>query len=388
MLKSSTLSEIAEDFLLESNVDEGVLLVALEAAFRERGRKTSSRKNEEKKTKAKSKGKEKEKETQTRRKRKRTNRIHLANRKEERLVHLVWKIHELKEKDSQTHPATTPSPSGGVDEREKFLSTLLRHMAKTVLVELERESGGSGVSGGGGVTARAENECLCRGFTALSALRGQGERVRVFCCDLITICGGRTHCYPTALSMIANVVSVWGGVFSIKGEVVEEETEREEGRAVEEPHDVRGGKLLVETVKGILCEMYRVALEQHTTTPTTTTTPSDGGVEVLKRNFDSILASTGWTTTDTTTTTTDFANSLVEQLLSLLQSVYTKTGTVPLSPTPPHLLSLTLSHTQHSEASGDISGCEGDGIVGAISGLGMDIQHPHRGDSMASLGSR
>ena len=110
MLKSSTLSEIAEDFLLESNVDEGVLLVALEAAFRERGRKTSSRKNEEKKTKAKSKGKEKEKETQTRRKRKRTNRIHLANRKEERLVHLIWKIHELKEKDSQTHSATTPNP--------------------------------------------------------------------------------------------------------------------------------------------------------------------------------------------------------------------------------------------------------------------------------------
>ena len=200
-----------------------------------------------------------------------------------------------------------------------------------------------------GVTAQAENECLCRGFTALSALRGQGERVRVFCCDLITICGGRTHCYPTALSMIANVVSVWGGVFSIKGEVVEEETEREEGRAVEEPHDVRGGKLLVETVKGILCEMYRVALEQHTTTPTTptTTTPSDGGVEVLKRNFDSILDSTGWKTTDTTT---DFANSLVEQLLSLLQSVYTKTGTCAPTPLPhshPHLLSLThpLAHT-------------------------------------------
>ena len=68
---------------------------------------------------------------------------------------------------------------------------------------------------------------------------------------------------------------------------------------------------------------------------------SDGGVEVLKRNFDTILDRTGWTTT----TTTDFANSLVEQLLSLLQSVCTKTGNCALPPLPHTLIHPLKQHT-------------------------------------------
>lgn len=300
-LSTGKQHELAEDFANDSNVEAGVLVIALETALRERGNKSAIKLTDQYRFK---------------------DTTPLANKQEVELMELIWRIGELRgaaaaaaantllgkvtSSSSTSSPSSSPSSpkirkgKGGAKQQQpcsnesanvianSFFEQFLRHLG-IILVTRELRDFNKG-----------ERECLCRAFACISRAREELMRVRVICYesllvmdkdDLVTLAtedGGSSgsgsgsssgsksgNCLRSLVYFMLNLGQVWPAVLVSKMTSSSSPSEEQEGNKDSTE------SIMLDTMRMILFRALRkIEDKQRSSTLETTISPSPYAEEV------------------------------------------------------------------------------------------------------------